>query len=188
MEGIIQENMGRPEGEDITPQSVQQGIEMPPELQEAYERVVLAGMKVMFSEQTHKLMLDELQRQGPVAERLGKGIAGLMLMLFKESNGTMPPQVMIPAGMDLLVQAADFINQAKLETVTNQNIGDASEVMIGVLMDKFGVPQGKFMEMVGSFDRDAIEAQAQGGEAPAPEQMMPAPMEQAAPQPPMMGA
>lgn len=152
--------------EDITPEAVREKITVPPELQDAYERVVLAGMKMMFSEQTHELMLKEFERGGPIAKRLGEGTAGLLLLLFKQTNGNMPPQVLIPAGTDLLVQAADFVRKAGLEKVTNKDIGDGLEIMVGILFEKFGLSPEKVYQMVGGFDRSEIE-QAAAGQEPA---------------------
>ncbi len=54
--GLIQENMARPEGDDLDTETIKNNIQMPPELQEAYDRVVIAGMKVMFSKESHKLI------------------------------------------------------------------------------------------------------------------------------------
>lgn len=160
-EGMIQKQMARPQGEELTTEAIKQNIKMPPELQEAYERVVIAGMKVMFAKETHRIMLKEMQKPGPIAERLGNGIAGLMLLLFKESNNTMPPQVIIPAGMELLMQAVDFMRQTGMEKPTNEDIGNAIQTMITVIMQKFGVDPGKFEQMLNSFDNKNVQAAAQ---------------------------
>lgn len=165
--GMIQGEMARPEGEELTTEAVSKNIQIPPELQEAYERVVIAGMKVMFSKETHRIMLKELQKEGPVGIRLGQGIAGLMLMLFKESNNTMPPQIIIPAGIELMMQAVDFMRKSGTAKVTNQDIGDAMEVMIATIMDKFGVPPDQLARALNQFDNRAVDAAAQqmGGAA-----------------------
>lgn len=159
-EGIIQQNMARPEGEDLTPEAIKENIKMPPELQEAYERVVVAGMKVMFSKETHRIMLKEMQRPGPVAERLGRGIAGLMLLLVKESNSTMPPQVILPAGMELMMQAVDFMRKTGMAKIANKDIGDAMQIFINTIFEKFGVDPAKFEQMVNSYDNTAVDAAA----------------------------
>lgn len=159
--GMIQDNMAQPKGQELTLDNVRSNIKMPPELQEAYERVVLAGMKVMFSKETNQLFLDELDNEGETSEKLGRGIAGLMLMLFKESNQTMPPAVIIPAGMDLMMQAVDFVRKAGLAEVTNQDIGDAMEIFIGTIISKFGGNTQKMYQLVNNFDRNKIEAAAQ---------------------------
>lgn len=166
-QGMIQQNMARPEGKELTLDSVKKSIKMPPELQEAYERVVIAGMKVMFSKETHRVMLKELQKKGPVGDRLGKGIAGLMLLLFKESNNTMPPQVIIPAGMELMMQAVDFMRETKTAEVTNQDIGQGVQIMISTVASKFGVDPKKLEQMINNFDNTNVDTarQQMGGAA-----------------------
>jgi hypothetical protein len=154
--GLIQDNMARPEGDDIGAETIKENIKMPPEFQEAYERVVIAGMKVMFSKESHKLMLDELQKEGPVGQKLGMGIAGLMLLLFKESNQTLPPEVILPAGIELLMQAADFIRNTKMEKITNADIGEAMEVMISTILQKFGVEPEQMAEMLNQYSNENI--------------------------------
>jgi hypothetical protein len=154
--GIIQDKMARPEGDDLTTKAVTKNIEMPPELQEAYERVVIAGMKVMFSKESHRAMLQEIQKPGPMGERLGKGIAGLMLMLFKESNETMPPAVIIPAGVNLLMEAVDFLRKSGLAKPTNAEIGDGIETMMSIVLEKFGVAPDKMAQMLNQYSNENI--------------------------------
>lgn len=158
---IVAKNMARPEGDDLTAETVTRDIKMPPELQQAYERVVIAGMKVMFSKETHQLMLKEFERGGPLSERLGNGIAGLMLLLFTKSNQTIPPQVMIPAGVNLLMQAVDFIRAAQLEPIKNADVGAAMQIMIATLLEKFGVSNDKLMSLVDAYDQGGIDAAKQ---------------------------
>lgn len=157
--GLIQENMARPEGDDIDTEAIKNNIQMPPELQEAYDRVVIAGMKVMFSKESHKLMLDELQKKGPIGQKLGMGIAGLMLLLFKESNETIPPQVIIPAGVNLLSRAADFIRKSGIDSITNADVGDAMEIMISTILQKFGVSPEQMEQMLNQYSNENIPAE-----------------------------
>lgn len=157
--GLIQDKMARPEGDDIDVETIKENIKMPPELQEAYERVVIAGMKVMFSKESHKLMLDELKKEGPIGQKLGMGIAGLMLLLVKESNSTIPPEVIIPAGINLLTRAADFVRKTELEKITNADIGDAMEVMISTILQKFGVEPEQMAEMLNQYSDENIPAE-----------------------------
>lgn len=164
----IRDQMTQPEGQTLDANTVKQGIKVPPQLQEAYTRVVVAGMKVMFSKESHKLVLDQLKQPGSLSERLGKGIAGLMLILFKESKQTMPPQVIIPAGVELLMQAVDFLRQSHLENPTNKDIGDGTQLMIQIILQKFGVAPEKIQQLMGGYDNAPAEAQAKQMAAPAP--------------------
>lgn len=160
MQGLIQTNQSPESRDDLTPDKISQGIQMPDELKEAYERVVAAGMQVMFSKDSNKAAVDSIQRgDGPLAQRLGMAIAGLLGMIVKESNNTVPPQVVIPAGVELLAQAADFLRKAGLEKVNNKVIGDAMDVMITAILQA-----GKLdVQKIAGF----IEQKArQGGGAP----------------------
>ena len=154
--GIIQDKMGRPEGDEITTKAVSDNIKIPPKLQEAYDRVVIAGMKIMFSKESHRAMLQEIQKPGPLDQRLGKGIAGLMLLMFKESNATMPPAVIIPAGIKLMMEAVDFLRDSGLEKPTNSDIGGAMEILISTILEKFGVAPEKMAQMLSQFSNENI--------------------------------
>ena len=159
--GMIQDNMGRPQGNDISAKAVTDSIKMPPELQEAYDRVVIAGMKVMFSDESHKMMLQFMDEEGPADEKLGKGIAGLMLILFKESNETIPPQVIIPAGVQLLIKAAEFAKQSGMGEISNKDVAGGIELMIAIIMEKFGVDPSQFKQMLDQFDETNVNAAQQ---------------------------
>jgi hypothetical protein len=159
--GMIQDNMGRPQGDDLSAEAVSNNIKMPPELQEAYDRVVIAGMKVMFSDESHKMMLQFMDEEGPADEKLGKGIAGLMLILFKESNETIPPQVIIPAAVQLLMRAADFAKKSGMEDITNEDVAGGIELMIAIILEKFGVDPSQFKQMLDQYDETAVNAAQQ---------------------------
>ena len=75
-----------PQGDTLTPEVIKQNIKLPADLQEAYDRVVIAGQKIIFDEKTNKLVLDAIKGEGSLGIRLGKGIATLMLLLYRESQ------------------------------------------------------------------------------------------------------
>lgn len=151
MAGIIEQNMAPAQGQAISPEAIKENTKMPPELQNAYERVVLAGMKIMFSEKTNQLVMKQMQGEGPVSERLGIGIAGLLATLFKESNKTMPPAVIIPAGVYLLAQAADFLKQSRIENIDDKAIGDAMQIFVETTIKMFGGDTDKVYSILNGF-------------------------------------
>lgn len=148
----------------MSPRAVMRAMKVTPEQQRQLLRIVAAGMKVMFDEQTHQMMLDQLNQPGPIEQRLSQGIVGLMAMLWKESKGSMPPQLIIPAAMVLLAEATDFLNKAG-QQVTPEQFGRANEMMIDSLLNQAGVSGDKLAA--------AAQARAQGGAGPA-EQPAPA--------------
>lgn len=144
MAGIVNQTMQQ----GLTPDNIRSRFHIPPSMQDAYQRIVLAGMKVMFDPQTHKLMLDALDGPGDMPDKLGKGIASLMGLLWQQSNRTMPPQLMIPAGLELLAHAVDFLNKSG-QQVSNQDFGDATQVFIQTMLEMFHLDPEK-VAMLGS--------------------------------------
>lgn len=110
------------------------------------DRIVLAGRKIMFSPQSHKMMLDQLNGPGTMGSKLGLGVAGLIALLWQESKQSLPPQLLIPAGMILVAVAADFLRQAG-QSVTDQDIGQGMEAMVTALMHSAGVNADKVAEI-----------------------------------------
>ena len=163
----------------ITLQSVKAGIKIPPQFQEMYTRLVLAGMKVMFSDHTHHLLEKEMNGPGSTDEKLGRGVAGLMILLFKESNKTLPPQIMIPAGTELLMHAVDYFQKTDRMKISDKDIGSAIQIMLGVLMHAFGAkPNEVFAKAQALHDKQPqpLIAGAQGAPAPTAPAIAPAPV------------
>ena len=85
---------------------------------ESLDRVVVAGQKLMFSKETHQAMLDAIEGEGDMADKLGMGIVQLMMILFQQSKGNMPPQVIMPAASILLAKACEYIERTGGEMST----------------------------------------------------------------------
>lgn len=121
---------------------------MPKEFQEAFARVVKAGMKVIFSEETHEDIIQLLSKsEGDIGEMLGGQIANLMAMLYQKSNNTIPGEVIVPAGTYLLAQAAEFLETVTEEEMAPELIAQAMQTMIDSLMRGFGVDPQKFSQI-----------------------------------------
>jgi len=92
------------------------------------ERVVAAGMKLLFSKETHNKFFDAIRPNVPLEDELGAGAFHVMMILYKESNGTMPPYAFIPAGTILLAKACEFIAKTKMFPITDKTFYDALEM------------------------------------------------------------
>jgi hypothetical protein len=112
---------------------------LPPAKQQALERIVVAGMKVMFDKQTHKMMLTELDAPGDMVTKLAEATTKLMILLFKHSNGSMPGDLLIPAGGVLMAKACEFLNQTG-ETVTEDQFRQALTAMSKLVMKAASSP------------------------------------------------
>lgn len=142
----------------ITPQSVQEKLTLTPKQQTQLERIVAAGMKVMFSEKTRGIVRQELQKSKDIASVLGESVAGLMGILLKQSNNALPLDLLIPAGLVLLAHAAEMTEKISIP-ITDADVGDASEIFIHVVLHMNGMSGDKMA--------DVIESGGVSGQAPA---------------------
>ena len=127
---------------EMQPDALMKQMHLPPGMQKPFMAVVVAGMKIMFSDQTHAQVMQQIEQPGPMPQKLGTGVAGLMAMLFKESNRSIAPQLLIPAGVVLMAHAADFLNKSGM-AVSPQDFGAAMQIMVETLLRAFKVDPGK---------------------------------------------
>jgi len=143
---------------------------VPPELQDGYDRIVAAGMKFMFSKETHEEVIGFLQGGDPLDEKLSGGIFYLMMNMIQQASGAFPEELIIPAGNDLILQAGEFADGTGMDQVTPEIIANAIQKYVFLVAEKAGVRQEKVM---GGIDKLAGMAQGQGQGQPAPQAEQP---------------
>ena len=169
------DDMGGDTAESLmTPEGIEAKMALPGKLKQQLDKIVLAGVKMMFSEKTHKLMLDELDKPGPIEQKLAQGIAGLVAMLFQQSQRSIPPQLLIPAGVLLLAHAVQFLKKSG-EDVTPEQFGAAMKMVIEIILRQAKV------------DPEKLRAHIDGGGQPAQQPAGPAPDQAAPAAPPPQG-
>lgn len=119
---------------------VQDGVRanLPPQFRVAVQRIVLAGMKVMFSPETHHLMLQAIQTDSDPAHAVGMGVTQLLTLLWKESKGTMPIPALVPAGILLCCEGLDFMEKSGMIKVTPDIVDNAVQTVTAYMMQKLG--------------------------------------------------
>lgn len=110
---------------------------MPPEMKVAFQKVVLAGKKMLYSPDTREMINEVLNSEAEMGEKLGAGIANLMIMMDNQAQGAIPKDVMIPAGTVLLFDAADALKQSG-ETISSEELGQAYEIMFYNIFAGYG--------------------------------------------------
>lgn len=129
------------------------------------ERVVMAGMKLMYSKETRQFLINGLNQDTPVDDRLATEAAGIIKMLDEKSNGTMPREVIIPAAVALMMEMVRFMIEGGIATPTGAEIKSAMQKLTMIILDQYG-----------------ILAKMQGGqEQPQQQEQMPPQQEQAPP-------
>ena len=182
MPGIINGNMASAEAEaSMMPAGEQEPVEgkgkpggflsgveksVPPELMESFERVVLAGKKVMYSPQMEDTIKQELAGDGPIEKKLAFAVAGLIAMLDKQAKPKLPVKVIVPAAIELLYDAADFVSNAGLApAVTPEQLKTATQAMVMLVLKMYGSNDEQI--------RQAMSGKMQAPDATAPEPAQP---------------
>jgi len=115
---------------------------------DAYDRVLTAGMKMLYSPQTadvlHKLIFDE---KIPLPNKLGEGVANLLVMMDNQGNGTIPKEVLVPVGVALLFEATDYLFECGINA-TDDDLGEALELMINGIFVGYGIDPAKMDQIV----------------------------------------
>jgi hypothetical protein len=131
-------------------------IEVPANLKGIYDKTVLAGMRIMFDKKSHHLMLEQMDKEGPVDQRLAAGIIGLMYMLWQKSNQTIPPQIIVPVTVVLTLRAFEFLQKSGEPGADAAALGEGLALAVSGIMAKFGVDEAQIEQM-------AQQAGKQGG-------------------------
>lgn len=103
------------EGFTVNPDHVESGIrkQLDDKQNNSLSKIVDAGNQLLFGKDTHYDVMNGLTDDDDtkLADELGKGAISLMSMLFKKSGGTMPQELIIPAGVILLARVSEFLHK-----------------------------------------------------------------------------
>jgi len=112
---------------------------LPPDMQKAFDKTVLAGQKLLYSPEMTELIDKTLATDDPIEKKLAEGAVGLVGLLGKRAKPSLPPQVVIPATVELLMEGADFLTESgKIEKPTPEQIKTAVHTAVALILHKQG--------------------------------------------------
>lgn len=170
MEG---EASGGAEEMDLTPEGVRGQMQIPQELQAAYDKIIKAGLKVMFDPTTRAETMAFMNESGGDPEKLATGVMSVMVSLYQQSNETLPPNLIIPSGVELMVHAADVAKEAGME-ISKEMLAEAMSSMVMQTLQKFGATPEQMQKLMGGMDSGESTPAQSGGQpvqqpGPAPQ-------------------
>lgn len=119
-----------------------------PRLRPVVEKLVESGKRVMYSEKTRELAMQQLAG-GTDPENIGAGVAQLAGMLFTESNRTVPMQALAPASAVLLAEALAFLEEAGAVQVDEQFLAACTQALGASFLQLLGITPEKLQEVIG---------------------------------------
>ena len=105
--------------------------------EEKVHRVVLAGMKLMYSPETFKMLLSGITKQAPIPQKLAMEVAGVMHLIDQKSQSGLTPDVVAPASVLLLFELAEFMRQSGAGNPTKGDIQAAIQLLQKVVSSVF---------------------------------------------------
>lgn len=126
----------------------QESIEQAVTDKERFARLVSAGTKVIYNEATFKQLAQSVADSKTPVEDVAKGLVAVLNMMAQKARGTIPHQTLLQAGMVLLLDALDFIEQSGLVKIDAQALDTATTEFIEALMPTMGMPGQKLGDLL----------------------------------------
>lgn len=141
---------------------------VPPEMKDAVDRIVAAGMKMAYSPQMAEERQQFIQGQEPVGQRLAQTVAGLLLTLDQQAKGGLPVGAIFPAGVELLADAAEMLDKAG-QPVSQEDFNEGARNLFVIVGQKLGGTPDQIMQAAGQAagESPAEEATDVAGEGPS---------------------
>ena len=154
-----------PEVQQSTPQGtvdvdqIISEIKMPPNLKDIYEKAVISGMRVMFDNSSHHLLLDILKNPGKgLDDKISQGVITLAAILWEKSNHTLPPPIIVPLTVTLTLRAFEFLQQSGEPGADKETLGNALDKSTHGVLLRFGVSADQVKQFVRQNQRAAQDA------------------------------
>lgn len=139
----------------------------------ALNRILDAGNKLIFGKDTHYQILEDLTDDDDtkLSQELGEGAANLAIVMFQKSGGTMPQELIVPAGVILLARVCEFLSRSG-HPVTDDMFDEATHVF-NTKLSQLADPdyQGKVQQAMGHDEQEQPGQDQQ--EQPMQQEMMP---------------
>lgn len=137
---------------------------------DSYDRVLTAGMKMLYAPDNQEVMTQLIQdKEIPMANKLGEGVANLLIMMDNTGNNTIPKEIIVPVGVSLLFEAADYLFEIGIP-VSEEELGNALEIMINGVFIGYGYDPSQLDKLVGDLGKKlGFEETASSEKAESPE-------------------
>lgn len=167
-------------GRDTGDQQGDFGEEATAEEQEQYERVVLAGMKLIYDDASHPGLMDTLRNGADnPTDTMAQSTMDIMNRIVEEMQGDLMGPVVLPAASAILEEVGTLADTAGIFPVDEAQINAAAQKMLMMAGQQFGVDPAAVEEMMATMDPEQLEqavsqqaqyAQAAQGGGPGPAQ------------------
>ena len=135
---------GATPGESFTKPDISSAI--PPEQKDAVDRVVAAGMKMMYSPGMRDDLKAAVNSPDPTPKVLAENVVGLLLTMDKQAGQSgIPGEALMPAAVELVGDAGEMLVEAG-RPVTQEDYKTAVQMAFVLISKKMGMDDGQIMD------------------------------------------
>jgi hypothetical protein len=127
-------------------QAVQSKV--PAAMQDPLQRVIHAGLTILYSPQTKPRLQQQLAQCTDPAKDAGEGSVRMVGELYKQSNKTMPTPLFTPAAMIFAFEFLDLAAKAGKAQITPDLIAKTAHLVAENMMKLLGVTPDKLHQMI----------------------------------------
>ena len=131
---------------------------VPQQFKDEFDRIVLAGKKILFDPKFHQnmqLVKDPQSRQNPV-DTISTGVTGLMWLLYMQSGKKLSTTPLIMAGAVFMADVFDFASRAYNVPDDNDTIAETWKMTCQKMFQKLGV---KPEDLQAAIDKNSAQQQ-----------------------------
>jgi len=127
--------------------------------QEAYNKVVMSAMTIMFENERTKTGIVEMLRNKAKkpAERLADISFMMIMQLEQKSGGQIPEDVILPASIEILEQLSDLADSVQAFPVDEAVMNHAGQLLVVRLGEEYGVDREELQSLLGSVDQVTLQ-------------------------------
>ncbi len=122
---------------------------VPAEQQDALQRILLAGQRILYDKQTNTEVEKRIQESKTPAEVAGGGALELLGILAHESRGTLPPKLVGPSAIILMTEILDYLKQTGRIKGDAADLETAARALSETMMKASGVTPEAFDQILG---------------------------------------
>jgi hypothetical protein len=126
---------------------------------DAYDKLVSAGTKIIYDKATFQKLSQGIAQSKTPVEDVAKGLVTVINIMLRQARGTAPQDAVAQAGMALLLDALDFMEQAGLVKVDKQVLGQATQTFIEALLPTLGLNPQRLQSALGSVKQTMSDPQ-----------------------------
>lgn len=156
---------------EITPDSFRSRMEVPSELQEQHDAAVKMGLRLMFEEGMREKTLEYMDGSDDMPQKIGKGVAAVVTFIATEGNGTIPGQIIIPVGVELIAHAVEVAKKGGMD-ISSEDAAEGMATFVEEILKSAGATPEQMQEMLGGMDSgEAAPVALEKPAAPQPGEM-----------------